>query len=179
VKKGTIVLLVLAAVWLVILGAPSQGAAQYLGQSTWTVSVTQNEHGTVSESATMTGAVPHVGGAYYTMQGYANVHGDGPFILSGGGVLIGETLYLNLATAQLHTDNDWRDTGVMHVQLDKTTLNGTFYEVGHDFKLSSAGPSPSFDTRFTAVTLTLTGARIVLSSNLAGPTSLLLDDSKP
>ena len=64
----------------------------------------------------------------------------------------------------------------MHVQLNKTTLNGTFYEVGQDFKLGSAGPSPFFDSHFAAGTITLTGAHIVIASSLAGPTSLLLMD---
>ena len=98
-KKGTVVLFVMA-VCLVLLGTPRPGAAQYLGQSTWAISITQNENGAVSESVSMTGAIAHVGGTSYTMQGYVIVPGDAPFILSGGGVLIGEILYLNLATAQ-------------------------------------------------------------------------------
>ena len=175
-KKETVALVIISVVWLLLLGAPSRAAAQYLGQSTWNISVTQRESGAVSESISMTGAITRTGGTYYTMQGHVSLPDDGPFILAGGGVLIGETLYLSLATAQHHTENSWRDTGVMHVQLNKTTLNGTFYEVGHDFQTSSIGPSPVFDRRFTAGTVTLTGIPIVLSSNLSGPISLLLTE---
>jgi len=101
------------------------------------------------------------------VQGYLiPTDGDGPFILAGGGVLIGETLYLNLSGTQKHTDQPNRDTGIMQVQLSKTTLNGTFYSIGRDFNLNDAGPTPYFDSRFQAGTLTLTGSIINLSSNL-------------
>jgi hypothetical protein len=176
-KRGTVVLVIMAAVWLLLLGAPGQAAAQFLGQSTWTVSIAQDEKGPVSnKSFTMTGAVTRLGGTYYAMQGYVILPDDGPFMLAGGGVLIGEALFLTLTTSQLHTDSPWRDTGVMQVQLNKTTLSGTFYEVGHDFRADSSGPSPVFDSRFTAGTVTLAGPPIPLSSSLTGPTSLLLTD---
>jgi hypothetical protein len=176
-KRGTVALVIMAAVWLVLLGAPSRAAAQYLGQSTWTISIKQDEKGPVSDkSFTMTGAITRLGGTYYTMQGYVTLPDDGPFILAGGGVLIGEWFYLNLATAQRHTDSPWRDTGVLHARVNKTTLSGTFYEVGHDFKDDSSGPSPVFDSRFTAGDITLAGPPIPLSASLAGTTSLLLTD---
>ena len=122
----------------------------------------------------MTGAITRMGGDYYAMQGYVNATGDGPVIFSGGGVLIGETLYLTLAATQQHTSNDWLDTDVIHVQLNRTTLNGTFYGVGHDFKTSSAGPSPFFDSRFTEGTFTLSGPAILLGTSMVAPNSLLL-----
>jgi hypothetical protein len=173
-KKGTFALIVIVALWLVPLGSPCWGAPQYLGQSTWTISITLREHGSVSESASMTGAITRMGGAYYSFQGYVDVQDDGPFILAGGGVLIGDILYLNLTGTQKHTGNDWRDTEILHAQLDKTTLTGTFYSVGQDFDASTAGTTQNFDTRFQAGTLTRTGAPIVLTQGLASPMSLLL-----
>jgi len=175
-KKGTVALVISSAVWLVLLVAPSWAAPQYLGQSTWTISLTQNEDGPASGSATVTAAITRMGGTYYTMQGCIILPDDGPVILAGGGVLIGETLYLNLIATQSHTGSTWRDTGVWQVQLNKTTINGTFYEVGHDFLTSSSGPSRNFGNHFNMGTITLTGTPIVLSSALAGPTSLLLMD---
>jgi hypothetical protein len=173
-KKGTVALIVMAALWLVPLGTPCWGAPQYLEQSTWTLSITLREHGPVSESASMTGAITRMGGTYYSFQGYVNVQDDGPFILAGGGVLIGDILYLNLTGTQKHTGNDWRDTEVLHAELDKTTLNGTFFSVGHDFDVSTAGTTQNFDTRFQAGTLTRTGPPIVLTQSRTGPMSLLL-----
>jgi hypothetical protein len=171
-KKATVTLFILAAVCMVLLSAPSRGLAQYLGESTWTSSVTYNKHGTASGSFSMTGAITRMGGTYYTMQGYTILPNDGPLILAGGGVLIGETLYLNLTVAQQHTDNSWRDTGVLHLQLNKTTLNGTFYDVGHDFDTDSIGPSPVFDSRFETGTVTLTGPPISLEP---GPAAFYAD----
>jgi hypothetical protein len=173
-KKGVFALIVMAVLCLVPLGAPCWGGPQYLGQSTWTLSITLREHGPVSESASMTGAITRMGGTYYSFQGYVSLPDDGPFILAGGGVLIGDILYLNLTGTQKHTDNDWRDTEVLHAQLDKITLNGTFYSVGQDFDANTAGTTQNFDIRFQAGTLTRTGAPIVLTQSLTGPMSLLL-----
>jgi len=178
-KKRTVVFFFLAVLLLALLGTPSWGAPQYLGQSTWTLTITMNEKGTYSEppTGTITMAITRMGGTYYTVQGYIiPTDDDGPFILAGGGVLIGETFYLNLSGTQKHTDKPNRDTEIMQVQLNKTTLNGTFYSVGRDFNLNDAGPSPVWDSRFQAGTLTLTGSIINLSSNLTGPMTLLLNE---
>lgn len=175
-KKGMFALLVMTALWLVPLAAPCWSGPQYLGQSTWTISITLRENGTVepAESASMTGAITRMGGTYYSFQGYVILPDDGPFILAGGGVLIGDIIYLNLTGTQKHTDNNWRDTEVLHAQLDKTTLNGTFYSLGHDFDESTAGIAKDFDSRFQAGTLTRTGSPIVLTQSLTAPMSLLL-----
>jgi hypothetical protein len=164
-KKVTVALVVMASVCLLILGVPGQGAAQqYLGETTWTVSITQNKHGTVSppETFTFTGAVTRMGGTYYTVQGYATVPSDNPDIVSGGGVLIGNTVYLTLTHSLLHTDTN-RDSAVLHLELDKATLNGTVYDVGHDFDTATEGPSPVFSDHFSAGTLTRTGPFINLT----------------
>jgi hypothetical protein len=173
-KKGVFALIVMAVLYLVLLGAPCWGGPQYLGQSTWTFSITLRESGPVSESASMTGAITRMGGTYYSFQGYVSLPDDGPIILAGGGVLVGDILYLNLTCTQKHTENDWRDTEIIHLELDKSTLNGTFYSVGQDFDESTAGTTQDFDSRFQAGTLTRTGSPIVLTQSLMGPTSLLL-----
>ena len=176
-KRKAVVCVFLVSWGLLILGAPAVVATQYLGETIWTVSLTQDEYGPKSQTFTMTGAITRAGGTYYTMQGYTIAPGDGPYILSGGGVLIGETLYLNLTGTRLHTDSpdNWRDSSVVQFQINKTTLNGTFFEVSHDFKLSSTGPSPIFGNKFAAGTLTRTGPAINLTPGaIAPPTSLLL-----
>lgn len=163
---------------LVFLCVPGWGAPRYLGESTWTITITMDEDGQVSGSNTGTVkmAITQMGGSYYTVQGYLEMPDDGPFILSGGGVLIGDTFYFTVTGSQKHTDSDWRDTDIMQIQMNKDTLNGTFYSVGHDFDESSAGASPDFDTRFTSGTLTLAGSPIVFATNLTAPMTLLLND---
>jgi hypothetical protein len=178
-KRVTVAVVIMAAAWLLVLGVPGQGAAQYLGETTWTATITQNEHGAVTppKTFTLTGSLTRMGGVYYTMQGYVNVPDDGPFILSGGGALIGNTLYLTLSTSQRHTTETWRDSSVWHVELAKATLNGTFYEVYHGFDTASMGPTPSFDNGFSAGTVTRTGPVINLTPTGAGAQTLLLLDN--
>jgi hypothetical protein len=133
-------------------------------------SVTENISGTVKM------AVTQMGGNYVTVQGYLELPDDGPVILSGGGALISDTVYLTVTATQKHTDKN-RDTEVMNIQLNKTTLNGTFYSVGSDFDVSTAGASPKFDTRFTSGTLTLSGSPKIFPANTIIPlTTLLLED---
>ena len=174
-KKGTVSLVIMGVVGLLLLGAPSPGAAQYLGETTWTISKTQNEHGEVSppQTKTLTGAITRMGGPYYTMQGYVDLAPDGPFIVSGGGVLIGSMLYLTLSVSQQHAaPNTSSDTAVMHVELNQAALTGSFFIVWHAFDTSTAGLNPIFNSYFTAGTLTRSGPTISLTPGV--PLSLLL-----
>jgi len=121
----------------------------------------------------MKGCITRMGGAYYTMQIY--VEGpDGNPIGSGGGILVGNLLNLTLAHSQKHLSTD-RETGVTHVEFDKATLNGTWYQVARSFNTATAGPNPVFTDHFWAGTFTRTGPAINLTPGaLAGSTSLLL-----
>jgi hypothetical protein len=115
----------------------------------------------------------HMGGAYYTMQGYMIVPNDGLFIFAGGGVLIGETLYLTMAGSQQHSGSSNRDTDVIHIELNKSTLNGTFYGVGNDFNIGSM----SYGDHFAAGTMSLTGTLINLNQvSIVGAKLLLLSE---
>jgi len=165
-NTGKIIIVMLTVLWLMLLGTTSWGAVQYLGESTWQLSITMDDDGPASMSITMTGTITHMGGAYFTMQAsLIPTDGDGPCVLAGGGVLIGETLYLSLAGSQHHTDGSGnRDTDVIHVELDKTTLNGTFYGVGNDFNISP--DHYGYGDHFSAGTLTRTGDLINLDADL-------------
>jgi hypothetical protein len=129
----------------------------FLGETTWTVTVNERETGSVTPQViSMTGAISKLGTNYYLFQGSVQMQGDNPFIVAGGGSIVNGTLYLNLATTQKHTDNQdsgtnsYRDTGTMHVEItDLTNLSGTFYEVQHDFDRVSK----TFSEGFTAGTV--------------------------
>jgi len=174
-KKKALVCMFLVSLGLSILGAPAVVAAQYLGETTWTITVTHDEHGPVvpPENVTMKGCITRQGGAYYTVQTF--VEGDdGNPIDSGGGILVGDWLYLTLAHSQQHLSTD-RETGVTHVELDKATLNGTFYQVARSFDTATAGTNPDFKDHFWSGTLTRTGPAINLTPGaIVGSTSLLL-----
>lgn len=168
---------VLALTALIILGlSASQALAvnsvTYLGKSTWTATITDdNKASKIGLSFTITGGVSKVGDEFYLFQGYVTAGTDGPFVISGSGIMVGNTLIFTLAESQEHTGSNWRDSGVMHVSIDKPTLNGTFYDIGHDFDKGAR----TFDQRYTAGTLTRTGGPIPMASGLTAPQSLLLE----
>ncbi len=96
---------------------------------------------------------------------------DGPFVLSGSGFMMGTTPVFTLSESREHTSSSWRDSGVVHISLDKTTLNGTIYDIGHDYDKNAK----VFDERYTAGTLQHTGGVIPLTSTLLEQQLLLLD----
>ena len=166
---------VLALTMLFLLGlsiahALAASSVTYLGKSTWTATITDSTQNQTGATFTITGGISKVGGEFYLFQGYVNPDNDGPFIIGGSGVLIGNTIYFTLSESQNHTST-WRDGGVMHVEIDKTSQGGTFYDIGHDFDTNAR----TFDQRYTAGTLTRTGSPIPLASSLAAPELLLLN----
>ncbi len=172
---GSIMAAVVFILGLNISQALAGNSFNFLGETTWTVTINETYQNNVpiGTTFTMTGAISKLGGNYYLFQGYVLNSGDGPFLLAGSGVLNGGVLYLTLNTSQQHTDSQTdsnRDTGVMHVQVDPSTLSGTFYEVGHDFDRVPH----AFSERFTAGTVTRTGQILPLTSSLAPQQMLLL-----
>ena len=56
-----------------------------------------------------------------------------------------------MTTTQNHPDG-WRDTGINQTRLNLSTMQGTFYEIGHDYNTLNG----AFDnSRYTAGTVTL------------------------
>ena len=174
--RGKIAVLALTA--LIILGlsasqALAVNAVTYLGKTTWTAKITDDTDPTkIGITFTITGGISKVGDEFYLFQGYVIPDDDGPFVLSGAGFLNGNTLVFTLADSQDHTSKTWRDSGVMHVSIDKSTQNGTFYDIGHDFDTGLSRNCLIKD--YTAGTLTLKGSPIPLAPALAGSQQLLL-----
>ncbi len=167
---------VLALTALLILGLSTSALAgnsfNFLGESNWTVNITESypdpPMGVIP--VPMYGAISKLGTNYYLFQGSIQIPDDGPFLLEGAGNIINGTLYLTLTTSQKHTDAN-RDTGVMHVELDPATLNGNFYEVGHDYNNTF---NPRFSERFTGGTVTCNKTIPLNPSAEAAMQSLLL-----
>ncbi len=172
--RQKIALLALAA--LLILGfSISNGLAanpvNYLGKTSWTATITDDtKPSKIGAFFTITGGISKVGDEFYLFQGYVTIGTDGPFVISGSGFMMDTDLVFTLSESQKHTDDNWCDSGVMHVRVDKSTLNGTFYDIGHDFDTSTR----QFGERFTAGTLTRSGPPIPVNTSLA-PLQLLLE----
>jgi hypothetical protein len=178
-KKLMVGLIMVASVCCLVLGLPGQGAAQqYLGETTWTVTKTKNQNGSITpKSATLTAGITRMGGQFYTMTGSIDASPNGYVILSGGGVLIGNTIYLTLTTSQQRADAE-RDTSVLHAELDAATLNGSFYDVELDFDTSTFGLNPVFPSKYSEGSVTRTGPFIKLHPQITGLQLLLEDNVK-
>jgi hypothetical protein len=169
---------VLALSSFIVLGLVTSNAlaagVNYLGKTTWTFTITDStKQSDIGMSGTVTGAISKVGDEFYLFQGYIILPDDGPVVMSGSGFMTGNTLEFTVSVSQYHTSNTWRDSSTGHLSLDRTTLNGTFYDIGHDFKSDPA--DRRLDDRYSTATLTRTGSAIPLNGSLAG-VSLLLDE---
>lgn len=173
---------VLALTAVLLMGLSTNALAvnsfNFLGESSWTVNQTESfpdpPQGILP--IPMTGAISKLGPNYYLFQGCIQIPNDGPFLLAGSGNIIGSTLYLTLSTSQKHTDNpqqsSFRDSSVIHCELNVSDLSGTFYEVGHDFDRVSN----HFSERFAAGNLSAANPFINLNPGSGAPvTSLLLE----
>lgn len=166
--------LVLALTTLFILGlgiASAPGSTvNYLGKTSWTATI---DYTTVTgvkkgDTFTITGGISKVGDEFYLFQGYVTSDTDGPFIISGSGFLMNDTLIFTCSESQQHTGVG-RDGGVMHISINKSDLSGSFYDIGHDFDTEQG----TFNSRYTAGTLVRSGAPIPLTSLLIAPLMLL------
>jgi hypothetical protein len=134
--KAKVCFWVLGVLLILALTNPPAQASTYLGQYTWTITITESSSELPPFAITLTGGISKVGGSYYLFQGYIIVPDDFPVMLSGSGVLLEDTLYLTLGDSQNHTDNSSDDTGILRVTINKSTLNGDFYEVSTDLDTS-------------------------------------------
>ncbi len=142
------------------------GSVNYLGKTTWTFTVTDStDPSDIGNSGSITGGISRVGDEFYLFQGYVAI--DPVIIMSGSGALIGNNLILTLSSSQWQTNNC--DTRVMQLIIDKSTLNGTFFNVANSFNPSSR----SFARHFMAGTLTRSGSIIPLTATIV-PQLLLL-----
>lgn len=169
--KGRLLLVLTGLLNLALLTWPPAGSAQYLGEIIWTVTITHKESGPVipPETATLTAGLTRGGGNYYSFQGL--VTGTlYPLVLSGGGVLSGDTLLLTASTGQQEEMDNSKSGGVVYIEVNRTTLNGTFFEVRTKFNTVSR----SFQNQYTAGTLTRTGGISTLGMSFPGANDLLL-----
>ena len=175
--RRNIAVLILSSLIILMLSASNSlagSSVSYLGKTTWTISITDStKPSDIGMSGTITGGISKVGDEFYLFQGYIIVPGDGPVVMSGSGFVSGNTLTLTLCESQYHTSSTWRDSGVTHVSVDKTTLDGTFYSIGYDFKTDPS--DRKFDDRYSAGTLTRTGPVIPVNIPFV-PLQLLLDE---
>lgn len=166
-------LTLLLVLGLCIGDALAVSSVNYLGKTTWTVIITDDtdDAGNIGDTFTLTGGISRVGDEFYMFQGYVSLADDEPCIMTGSGVVVGNSLLLTLSESQTHNDSAWHNSGVMHVALDRSSLNGTFYDISNAFNTTTR----HFHETFTSGTLSRTGPAIPLDVNLAPQQLLLLE----
>jgi hypothetical protein len=145
----------LAALPLLWAAAVPAQVPAYVGKVCLTSTVTARQTGPVTPQVVpILLDVTNLGANTYSVMGAVTPGGDQPFVVAGTGTVIGGDLYLNMTTTQTHADG-WMDTGINQTRLNLSTLQGTFYEIGHDFNTANG----QFDvSRYTAGTVSLSMA---------------------
>ena len=90
---------------------------------------------------------------HYSAQGVITVPGENPMILSGGLVINGNNVLMNLTTTHDHHPQEgWRDSGIMQINLDLSSLSGSGWQIRTDYNTSTS----EFDQAYRGSTLTFT-----------------------
>ncbi len=102
--QKTRILVFLAALATVLTAGPPSAAAQtYLGEFCWSIFITADESGPVSEGpGVLKAGVTQLGGAYYLLQGRLPTE-DNPAFVNGTAVVIGNDIWINGTTTQDHS----------------------------------------------------------------------------
>ncbi len=152
-RKSLAVCLIVIGIFLTS-GMISAAHAVIPAVANFKVTVTQNEMGNISPYKTFIAQIHFkaMDATTGTVSGYCPVSGDGPMILAGSYIVVGTVVYVNLTVTQKHTTT-WRDAGVMQLQLNSTTLSGSFYQTRVDFNASGTLASRVFQNKFAAGTI--------------------------
>lgn len=136
------------------LGAAAQ-VPSYLGKVCLISTVTVRQTGPVAPQVIpMQLDVTNLGASTYSVMGAVTATGDQPFVVANTATIIGGDLYFNMTTTQAHSDG-WMDTAVHQARLNLSTMQGTFYEIGHDYNTANG----QFDVnRYSAGTVSLSMA---------------------
>ena len=123
----------------------------FMGKYCWDLTITDTTTDTpILSTFILTTDIVKMGTASYSLIGYVTDPGDNPAIFSGVGQVIGSTLYLSMIGSQNHLIGGWRDSSVLHAEINTSTLGGTFYDVGNDFNATTRARDSS---RYTAGTI--------------------------
>jgi hypothetical protein len=102
-------------------------APDYWGEYCWSFLQTEDELGPyVVGPFIMRMGVTYMGGAYFTLQGLIDEAPD-PAIIGGSATIVGNKVFMTLNDTQDDSTTQWRHSGILQVQLDISTLNGTWW----------------------------------------------------
>lgn len=158
VMKGIMIFLLLVVVS--VLDIPRAMAGDYLGEFCWSIHITDNQDGLTDEGLYIIRlGISHMGGTYYSLQGFGQgTTGiiDHPPVYDGNATVVESKVYITLNSTQDTIDNDTgeqkRFGGHEQLQLDISTLSGTYWSIRDRFKPASL----VFNSRYDNGTATYT-----------------------
>lgn len=128
-----------------------QAAALPSGDICWTITQTQTEKGSSSQSFTLKMHLVASDTTIGTACGLVSVSGDNPSIISGTYFKSGSYIYMNLVMTQKHTDSE-RECGILQAKVSASSLGGTFFMIRNDFDTSAK----TFEDGYSSGTLVKT-----------------------
>ncbi len=107
-----------------LLASPAE--AQYLGEVTWTATITETESGLLDPPVNLSvqAGLTRVGGRYFSLHGCLN--STESLIISGNGVLVGEIIKITGSLSLLPAGSSGRITGILQAEINRISLNGSF-----------------------------------------------------
>jgi hypothetical protein len=152
----------LFSIYLALFNPAGLEASQYLGEVTWTAQKTMDSHGSTSGTFTIKAGLSHMGGSYYSIQGYGDLSSNPALIFSGGGMIVGDNLILTVngsAENMAAQGCCYNNTFTFQFKVNKDSFNGTFFGLGKGFNTNNL----TLGEEFAAGTLTLVGNPIPLN----------------
>jgi len=129
--KWVCLLLTLAAV--LFLSGESVRAQSLNGNMCFAVQITEDHGGPVNKAFVTKMHAVAQDKVHSTVSGVMQFPDDGPFVMTGMAVVQGKAIFVNLTVTQAHTSEPWKDSGIMQIRLNSTTMKGSIWTIGHDF----------------------------------------------
>jgi hypothetical protein len=164
-------------VTFIVVGMDSRvEASQYLGQVTWSWHKTTDEHGATDKYETVVVNLFLLGNSCYELVGSStDTESGGTSFGTGSAMLVGSDLIMTISTTKVRSDGK-QETAIFQGQVDKTTFNGTGWNIKRRFDPTTIGTSPVFIDKYGAGTLSLVGNKPPLGPSSTAPLQLLLDE---
>ena len=148
-KNTKWVCLLLTLVAVLFLSVESVPAQIFKGNMCFDVRITEDEGGQVNKAITAKMHAVALDQIQSTVSGVVQSPDDGPFVMTGMAVVQGKSIFINLTVTQAHPSEPWRDTGIMQIRLNSTTMKGSMWTIGHDFNTQN----PIFDSTYASGTI--------------------------
>jgi hypothetical protein len=124
-------------------------AGDYLGDICLRINVTQRSKGPVDDTGIIKLGISYVGGTHYAVQGVILI--PQPDIVGGVCEVLNSDFVCTLNYSEDHSPDPWRDSGIIQIHLNGSTLSGPFWSNYMSFN----GSTGSYDQDYDVGTATI------------------------